>query len=61
VGIHLVKKTYAMRRFRIRSKELHRVNKEQASPFHFVYFTSTILTNIFTATAHKPLGIRDDG
>jgi hypothetical protein len=63
-GIHSIKKTHAMRGCGIRSGELHGVDEEQVSPFHFVYSTYTILpilTNISTATARRPLGIRDDG
>ena len=36
-GIHSVKKTHAMRGCGIRSGELHGVDEEQVSSFHFVY------------------------
>ena len=58
-GIHLVKKTHAMRGCGIRSGELHGVDEEQVS--FFILSILLMLTNISLATASRPLGSRDNG
>src|SRR5436190_22758397 len=60
-GIHSVKKTHVMHGCGIRSGELHGVDKEQVSSFHFVYSILSILTNTSLAVVRQPVGHQDDG
>ena len=55
-GIHLVKKTHVMCECGIQSGELHGVNEEQVSSFHFVYSILSILTNTSLAVVRRPVG-----